>query len=88
MSWAMMACLTCWAQAGNDSGITCKWLLVGSLGPMAAVIVALFIWGKTKDLKIDELHKAKDTVQDSRLQDFKDRYDKLSHRKNSSASDT
>lgn len=83
----VVACLTCWADS-NDSGITCMWLLIGACGPMALVIGALWVWGKGKDTEIKELHVAKDVVQDARLQDFKERYDKLSHRKSASASDS
>ena len=44
-------------QAGNSSGVDCKWLLVGACGPMAAVILGL--WralekanaGRLEDLK-------------------------------------
>jgi len=89
MSWMyFLACLTCWwadttpAQAGGDnsSGISCKWLLVSACSAMAGVICILFAWAKTKDTRIEELHKEKDVVQDARLKDFQDRYDRLSRR--------
>lgn len=90
----VMTCVWCggWfseaTQVGNDSGVSCRWLLTSACAALVGAILALFTWGKAKDARIEELHKEKDAVQDARLSDFKDRYDRLARRKDKDANDT
>jgi len=45
MAW-LMHLIHAAGDSGNESGITCRWLLVCGMGPMAAAIVFLIFWVK------------------------------------------
>lgn len=66
MEW--MAHLICAVvENGNESGVTCRWLLIGALGPMAGAVVFLTLW--VKSLIAD--NKA---IMLERVNDLKDHY--------------
>lgn len=53
------------AQQSNDTGVTCRWLLVGACTPMAVVIVALW--------------RALEKQSAGRMEDLKENFKSLKH---------
>ena len=67
MLWIQEAVQKAAAEAGNSSGIDCKWLLVGACTPLAIVIGAL--WRALEKSNTGRLDDLKDTYKSAKKSD-------------------